>query len=362
MRRSLSLALAAACLPGALAAQGLGDASFRAAPQYIGYTLDQAGTKVKVSELSVPLAYVLPLSSRLTFDVGTAFANAHVDAGGGQTSTISGLTDTQVRFNLTLGSDAVVVTAGLNVPSGQYNVAGDKVAAAGQIGNDFLAFPISSFGNGFAGTGGIAVAKALGAWNIGIGGSFRKSTEFGAFKADTNALRFQPADEARVRFGVDRAALGGRIVLGVIYSMFGNDQTVDAGARSTYSTGDRMIGQAAFEAPVGSAEFYLGGWVLHHAAGQNVAGDAPAENIINGTLSLGFNLGSLYLEPNVEGRNWTVDGSKAGSLGYVGVRTRFDMGSLEISPSVAYGMGTLNGATNTDIKGLKGGLVIRIGQ
>jgi hypothetical protein len=368
MRRPNFLALAAplafaVSAPIAASAQGwLADGSLRLAPQMTSYTLDQSGTKVKVSEFAIPIAFLLPISPRLNFDIATAFASATVEAGG--KSTISGLTDTQLRLNWSLGADALIITAGLNVPTGQYKVADDKVAAAGQIGNDFLSFPVSSFGNGLAGTGGVALARTLGAWNVGLGASFRKTAEFGAFGADTNATRFQPADEARLRIGVDREAFGGRMTLAAIYSVFGEDACAGCTgvSRSTYSSGDRLIGQVAFDIPTGASQLFLGGWVLHHAAGETVIGAAPAENILNGQVSLGFTVGSLFLEPSLEGRMWTVDGNKQGTLGFAGVRTKFDVGTIQVSPSVSYAMGTLEGSPNADISGFKAGLTIRIGK
>lgn len=367
MRRPILLALAtplvlAVSAPIAASAQGFADGTLRLAPQMASYTLDQSGTKTKISEFAIPIAFVLPISSRLSFDIATAFASATVEASG--KSTISGLTDTQLRLNWTTGSDALIVTAGVNVPTGQYKVDADKVTAAGQIGNDFLSFPVSSFGNGLAGTGGVAFARALGAWNIGLGASFRKSAEFGAFGSDSNATRFQPADEARLRVGVDREAFGGRMMLAGIYSVFGQDACAGCTgvSRSTYSSGDRLIGQVAFDIPTGASKLFLGGWILHHAAGETVVGAAPAENILNGQASLGFNVGSLFLEPSLEGRLWTVGGDKRGTLAFAGLRTKFDVGTVQISPSFSYGMGTLEGSPNADITGFKGGLTIKIGR
>ncbi len=355
MRRSL-LCLAAGCLPALAGAQGLADASWRLTPQYVGYTFEQGNVKTTVTELAIPLAYLLPITSRLSFDISTAFASSRAETGN-VASTISGLTDTQLRLNYTFGTDAVVITAGVNLPTGQYEVAEDKIAAAGQIGNDFLAFPVSSFGNGMAGTGGIAIARPLGEWNLGVGASFRKSAEFGAFEQQNDVLRFQPADEIRVRAGLDRFAMGGRVLFGVVYSAFGQDMA----GTTTYSTGDRLIGQAALDVPLGGAQLFLSGWHLYRMEGEQIGGTAPGEGITNVAAALGFDLGGLFLEPNVEGRFWTIDGAQAGTLMYGGLRTRFSMGWLTVYPSVSYGTGTLNGAggNDTDVTGFRGGLTIR---
>ena len=154
------------------------------------------------------------------------------------------------------------------------------------------------------------------------------------------------------------------MMLGAIYSVFGEDACAGCTgvSRSTYSSGDRLIGQAAFDFPAGASQVFLGGWVLHHAAGETVVGAAPAENILNGQVSVGFTVGSVFLEPSLEGRLWTVGGDKAGSLAFAGVRTKFDVGTIQVSPSFSYAMGTLVGSPNADITGFKGGLTIRIGR
>jgi hypothetical protein len=356
MRHALLISAALAAVPAVVEAQGIRDASWRLTPQYVGYTFEQGGTKTTVTELAVPLAAIVPIVDRLTFDVSTAFATSRVETGPAS-SEITGLTDTQIRFNYTFGTDAVVLTAGLNIPTGQYEVAEDRIAAAGQIGNDFLAFPVSSFGNGLAGTGGIAVARPLGEWNLGVGASFRKSAEFGAFQLDNDVLRFQPADEVRVRVGVDRFALGGRVLLGLVYSAFGQD----VAGGTTYSTGDRVIGQAALDVPLGAAQLFVSGWHLARLEGEQVGSLAPPEAITNVSAALGFELGPVFLEPNVEGRLWSIDGSRAGTLAYGGVRTRLTLGPMLIFPSVSYGVGSLQGAgITTDVTGFKGGLAIRV--
>ena len=356
MRKALFGFVAATLAPLSLQAQ-LSSASFRVAPQFVTYTFDVAGSKSTISQFAVPVALVVPVTSRISFDVATAFASATFEADGGEKATISGLTDTQLRLNFTLPGDAIMITAGVNLPTGQYKVEEDKLAPAGQIGNDFLAFPISSFGNGLGGTGGIAVAKSLGTWNLGLGASFRKSFEFDAFESGTTTVTFTPATEIRVRAGIDREITGGRVMLGAVFSQFGDDKCDGCGGvTSTAASGARIIGQAGIDKDLNGKQLYIGGWVLHRAEGEQLGGTAPSENIEDVMVALGVNIGGLFLEPNVEMRMRQSDGESA-SLFYGGVRTRFRSGSLEFSPSVAVGKGSIGDA---DISGFKGGLTIRI--
>lgn len=358
MRRIFSRALALAVLaPLSMQAQGLSAATFRVAPQFLNYSFDLAGSKTTISEIAIPIAFAVPVNSRFSLDVATAFAHATLEADGGDKSTISGLTDTQLRLNYTLPGDAIMITAGLNVPSGQYKVDEDKLAAAGQIGNDFLAFPVSSFGNGLAGTGGVAFAKSLGTWNLGLGGSFRKSFEFDAFESGSTTVTFTPATEFRVRAGLDRDIAGGHVTIGGVFSQFGDDKCDGCSGGTTASSGARIIGQLGIDKDLSGKQLYVGGWLLHRAEGEQLGGTAPAQNIENVMVALGLNVGSLFLEPNVEMRMLQTSGGDSGSLFYGGVRTRLRRGSIEYSPSISVGTGSIG---DVDISGIKGGLSIRL--
>src|SRR4051812_32767628 len=163
MRRFIPLALAG--VAPTLSAQSIFDIGARVAPQFHSYKIE-APSNITVSEFAVPMFVAVPITSRFGFDVGTSYARARVEPTGGTVSEISGLTDTQIRANLTLGSDFVVLTAGVNLPTGKREVALPQAAAASLIGSDFLSFPISQMGTGLGGTGGIAVARPIGEWNL----------------------------------------------------------------------------------------------------------------------------------------------------------------------------------------------------
>src|SRR5256714_10495095 len=177
MRFLIVAAASCTALATPLAAQSVFDTNVRAAPQFLTYQI-KAPVNETISEFTTPIFVVIPITSTLTFDVGTAFASASVKrngAGTEQKSTISGLTDTQIRANLSFGSDFVVVTAGVNIPTGKETATQEELLAAFRIGNDFLAFPISNMGTGFGATGAIAIAPPIGSWNLCFRGKLRPS-------------------------------------------------------------------------------------------------------------------------------------------------------------------------------------------
>jgi hypothetical protein len=207
-------------------------------------------------------------------------------------STITGLTDTQLRGNYRLG-ESTLITAGLNLPTGQYLIPPDQQEAAGQIGNDFLNYGVSSMGTGFALTGGVAYARPIGRWNLGLGSSLRKATRFDAFEVDSAPLRFTPSDELRLRVGVDRPVGDGQIDLGLSYSAFG----VDVADTTTYSTGDRLIATAGWSFPVKGVRAYLSAWNLFRLAGEQLGGPAPGENVFNLAGGASFEVREILLQP-----------------------------------------------------------------
>jgi hypothetical protein len=357
LRRPAALAAGLLLASSGLQAQ-LENTAVLTAPTYTSLTFGSGASSRSVSQFALPVVVILPFGERVSVDVSTAFATASVKADDSTASEISGLTDTQIRANFRLGADNLLFTAGINVPTGQYSVPVTEQEAAGQIGNDFLYYPISSMGNGLAMTGGIAYARPMGNWNVGGGVSARKSTQFAAFAADSGDFRFTPADEYRASFNADRPVGDGALSLGLVYSMFGED---DADG-TTYSTGDRIIATAGWNFPVGGKDVFLSAWNLYRLEGEVLGDPAPAENVFNvaGAVSLAY--GELLVQPNLETRLWQVGGARAGNLATLGVRVRLPVGGFGLFPSLGYSVGNLYSLSDgqaTKVNGLRASLTFR---
>jgi hypothetical protein len=341
------------------------DAGVRISPQFISYTLG-APSNNTISEMAIPLFAFMPVTKALTLDVGTAFASARVtNTSGGQSnqSTISGLTDTQIRATVNLGSDLVLLTAGVNVPTGRSTVKPAEQAAAGLIGNDFLLFPISSMGSGFGGTGGIAVAHPFGDWNLGAGFSVRHSMPFDPYQtaAGTN-LRYAPGDETRVRLGVDHPYGTGRASLGLTYSKFGDDQL----ATSIYNTGDRLLAQGYVTSAMGRGDYLLSAWNLFRASGTQFDGTTSGkENITDLSASYGLPVGGARLEPGIDFRTWMQQSQALSLQSTISLRYEQPMGAFTVSPGAGFTLGKLaaqgatGASTTASISGFRAQLTIR---
>jgi hypothetical protein len=377
LRYRLFLALLVLCTvaPRPIArAQSLFDTELRLAPQYLLYQVHEPADET-IAELAIPIFVTVGAGAHLSFDIGTAYARARVTSGSAH-SEISGLTDTQIRGTYTLGGDFVVLTAGVSLPSGESSVSADQLLAAGRIGNDFLAFPVSSMGTGLALTGGVAVARPFGAWSVGGGLSARRSRAYDPFDMPGENLRYRPGNEVRVRVGVDHPVADGRLALGVTYAAFGRD---DAGG-SAYNTGDRVIAQGVLTGLAGGHDWTVAAYNVFRAPGEYASGErAGRENVASLFMSAGLHALGSVLEPSLELRHWRqqlfdtpgqgsaeIERNQSSRLATIALRTRAYVGGLVLFPSAGY---TLLGKLATedidgrpvsaDLTGFHVGLVVR---
>lgn len=345
MHRLALIALGTALILDAtsLHAQSIWDAEGSAGPQFTEYSL-KSPVGQTISELSLPVFVVFPVTPSLTFDLGTSYTSARVETASGPdqgVSRISGFTDTQIRGNYTLGDDFVVLTAGLNLPTGRETATAAEQTAAGRIGSDFLDFPITTMGSGFGGTAGLAVARPVGDWNVGFGASLRVSSAYDPYQDASGArLRFEPGNEYRVRIGADRPLGTGRISAGLTYSAFGND----VAGGSIYNTGNRYISQATVTNSVAGAEVTVAAWDLYRASGTLADGTAVGyDNVVNALVAVGLHPRGVSVEPSLELRNWQRDAYLPSTLATVGVRVKLHAGGFGIVPSAGYTIGRLAG-------------------
>jgi hypothetical protein len=347
MRRLLSSLLSVAA--ASAAAQGPGA---RVGPQFVSYTLG-APSNVTITEMAIPIFAVLPATRGLTLDIGTAYAVANVKSTSGtvRESRISGLTDTQIRATMNLGSDMVLVTAGINLPTGRTTADASEQEAAALIGNDFLTFPISSMGSGFGGTGGLALARPIGQWNLGAGLSVRSAMPFDPYEtAAGDRLRYTPGTETRARLGLDHPFGTGRASVGFTYSKFSDDKF----EASIYNTGDRLLTQGSVSNSIWNGDYTVSAWNLFRSKGTLADGSATGtEAITDLSAAYGWRLAGARLEPGVSVRAWTQQDLPGSFQSTVSLRYEKAFGRIALAPSAGFTFGSI-GATPTESASLSG--------
>ena len=309
-----------------------------------GYSIDNGPSS---QQFAFPLAVVVPVNERFTFDIGTYYASTSTTPSGGSKVSLNGITDTQVRGSYTFGRDALVTTLMVNIPTGSTPTITES-SATGAAAANFLSFPVNNYRTGFAVTGGVAAATQAGSWNLGIAGSVRLNSQYAPFSDDNT--RYSPGTEGRVRLAAERLLGNSRLVLGFTWSTFGNDEFKNLGGGSgQYAPGDRFIGEASMSFLVGKGTVtgYLWDYYRTSASGSGITSNK--ENILSvgggGSWPIGTN---MRLEPIFEARFWSPQ-SGSGRLVSAGTGLQIPLGSrFTFAPSGRFDVGSTKFTDGSD--------------
>jgi len=297
-----------------------------------GYTFDQwqapnpQEQPKSVSEWSLPFVIAAPLTRRLSVDLNTRYASGEVESYSGAHATLSGFTDTQVRFLYTLNPDRLVGSLSFNLPTGKATVDSNGFRVAGAIGGDYLTFPVPNFGTAFGVTGGVAFAQHVGTWNVGVSSSLRYLATYQPFA--NSPLSYSPGVEGRFRIGADRLfGQASRLLLGLTVSTFSTDTY--SGSTTTafgpYGPGTRFISELVFVHVVGRATVSASAWDYYRVAGDSAGTPSPQtkENVFNSELRVTYPVSPrVQIEPLLAFRQWSPADYRGGRLGSGGLLVR----------------------------------------
>jgi hypothetical protein len=128
-----------------------------------------------------------------------------------------------------------------------------------------------------------------------------------------------------------------------------------------YNTGDRYIGQVAVSNTTAKGvDYSVVLWNLYRTSGTLIdQSSSPSGNITNAMLVFGVRgPADVMVEPSIESRLWTQQGSKTSVLGTFGIRLSANRGNWAVVPGFGFTIGTLEAATMT---GFRSTLAVRIG-
>ncbi|HXI21601.1 MAG TPA: hypothetical protein VNH46_10970 [Gemmatimonadales bacterium] len=307
-----------------------------------------------VRQVAFPIAAMVPIGQRFSVDVGTWYAVTTVARPGASDESFSNLTDTQLRAAYVFGSDALVATVMVNLPTGAETTTLQKFNIASSASSNFLLFPVNSYGAGTSVTPGLSAATTAGDWNLGLAASARWSAEYHPFSDTANgasAVKYKPGIETRVRAGVDRLVGQGRFSLGFTFSTFSNDQ-LNGGSfgNGVYDPGNRFLVDANLATPVGGGTVNFYAWNYYRStsssSGTATSNAGGHEDVFTAGLSGAFPLGArAAVEPVVEARFWSpVSGS--GTLVGTGASLRYQASEhISLVPGVRVDVGTIKTPT-----------------
>lgn len=285
-----------------------------------------------------------------TLRVGGRYARGSLARGDGRTASISGPTDTDLRVEVPLAGDAVVLTGVASLPTGRATHGIDEAEVAGAVAADVLPFRITNWGTGGGVGGSVAAARAMGPYGVGISAGYVVTGDFEAREGDET--RYEPGDMLRVNAVVDRSVGASKVSARLSYQRYSEDAL---GGTNLFRAGDRLEALGIMSFPVSrSASAMVYGGILHRERGSFLSDtrSAPAQNLWLGGagLRLPFRGGTVtpvarvrvFRSDAAEGSGFTTELRASGrwvtggGLGWgpmVGLR----LGSVDVRPDRSSG-------------------------
>lgn len=317
--------------------------------------------------LSVPFAASARLWGDARLSLTGAYASGTLERAGGESSTVSGLTDSYLTLDVPLVRELLSVSLIAALPTGTSSFTLEEAEAAGTFAADLLPFRVSSWGSGGALGAATTVVRSAGPVNFGLSAGYSLAREFEPLAADE--LTYRPGSETSLRLAVDRTVgRSAKISLNVAAQRYGDDQL---DGQNLFQSGDRFtaVGSAAFATgPRASASTYLG--LLHRTSGSFLdptGGVVPGEEVPTQSLILagaGFRMpvGSGTLLPQLDGRLFRREnGEGQGYVGGVGMGYDIRMGSARVTPLVRGRVGrvVVRDGQESGLFGLETALTVR---
>ena len=316
----------------------------------------------KVSLLTIPVVARANLIPQLDFTVNGAFASATLTRPGGASTTLSGLTDTELRLTYAAMGDRVRLSAIALAPTGKSKLTADEMDVMGVIAADLLPFTISNWGSG----GGLGVNAAV-AMPVSEGSTIGISTGFVAARKyeplSATAFAYRPGNQLQVRAAADRTfGASAKGSLQLAYLHYTQDQ--NAGV-NFYQAGDRLqaAGSLAFAAGANATGIvYLG--YLRRAEGKytDVVRVTPSQDLVYAGTALRRPMGGMVLVPSLDLRLLgNASGVDQGRTVSAGLGVEIPRGSIELYPQAKARLGrlTMRSSQESDFTGFEIGLTIR---
>ena len=183
------------------------------------------------TQLTLPIAASSPLMDGWRLDVTALYGAGRVayrtDGGGTRNATLGGVSDVRLRATGTLLRDNVVLTLGVNAPSGRTSLTNDEFSALRVLSAPALGLAGVPVGAGLSGTVGLVVAQQIGRWAVAYGTSYEARGRYqpvAALVAGSGSADFLPGGIFRASLGADRLVGPHRLSLAASADVFADDR------------------------------------------------------------------------------------------------------------------------------------------
>lgn len=187
---------------------------------------------LSAQQFTLPVTASSPLGNGWRLDVTTLFASGNVTftdsvSGNTRSASLTGMSDVRARATGRLLRDAVLLTVGVNAPTGRTSLTGSQFSALRVLSAPSLGMGSSPVGAGLSGTVGLVVAQQLGDWALAYGTSYELRGSYqpvAALTAGSESADFLPGGVFRASLGADRLIGAHRLSLGAAADVFADDR------------------------------------------------------------------------------------------------------------------------------------------
>ena len=199
----------------------------------------------RVQQFGLPVSAASPIGGSWRVDVTTLFARGTVTytdgraAGGTRNASLAGLSDLRVRASGRFLSDAVVMTIGVNAPTGRTALNNTQFSALRILAAPAMALGSSPVGGGPSGTLGVVYGRQALGWGLAFGASYEARGTYqpvAALTAGAPSADFKPGGVIRASLGADRVVGPHRLSLAFAADVFADDKLRGALASQQLTT------------------------------------------------------------------------------------------------------------------------------
>jgi len=183
------------------------------------------------TQITLPIAASSPLMDGWRLDVTALYGAGGVvyraPAGATRRATLGGVSDVRIRATGRLLRDNVILTVGVNAPSGRTALDGEEFSALRVLSAPALGLASAPVGAGVSGTMGVVVAQQLGSWAVAYGTSYEargRSQPVAALIAGSGTADYLPGGVVRASLGADRLLGAHRLSLAASADVFADDR------------------------------------------------------------------------------------------------------------------------------------------
>ncbi|MCK4632967.1 MAG: hypothetical protein KAT79_06820 [candidate division Zixibacteria bacterium] len=191
---------------------------------YTHWTVTHDDLELTINQSHMPLTGFVPLKDNLELQFYVANSSSSLEFGDYDIS-VSGLSDTRLQISQSLSDDQIVISGGMNLPTGKKKLGySDEWAVIELLAQDFLDVPSRKYGEGLGLSALVGIARDIGGMQVGGGISFQFN---GKYEPYEEAGNYDPGDMIGINAGGELQRGPIKWSANLAYTMFTADKLED---------------------------------------------------------------------------------------------------------------------------------------